>query len=223
MGPHLWRTIPRLHLHVWERMARLSSSHVRTAKSGYSMDESRPTRSVIPSTSSAHPMSSLFRLQHWMSFCSFSIHRWLSTPNVFVAPPLYACGPSQALHSVSTWYPNPLPSSRLGHAQVQHSLDAHTGTVLDLSISVNGMSAVSCGYMGKAVNPFDPNSPVKYRPDPQIRVLDLRMMKQRPAISLSAQIVPQSVKYAYSFSSCNINKVDYPFPTIASECVLNPI
>jgi WD40 repeat protein len=44
--------------------------------------------------------------------------------------------------------------------EVQHILEGHTGTVSSLSFHKNGMNILSCGYKSRAINPYDPNSPV---------------------------------------------------------------
>lgn len=43
---------------------------------------------------------------------------------------------------------------------VQHALDAHTGGVSSISAQNDGMTLISCGYQGRAINPYDPNSPM---------------------------------------------------------------
>lgn len=42
---------------------------------------------------------------------------------------------------------------------VQHTLDAHSGGITSVSVTWDGMTMISSGYVGRAINPFDPNSP----------------------------------------------------------------
>jgi WD40 repeat protein len=48
----------------------------------------------------------------------------------------------------------------LRSAGVQHTLEAHSGGVNSLSVLEDGSTMVSCGYSARAINPYDPNSPV---------------------------------------------------------------
>jgi WD40 repeat protein len=48
----------------------------------------------------------------------------------------------------------------LRSSTVQHTLDAHSGGVRSLSMLDDGTAILSCGYTARAVNPYDPNSPV---------------------------------------------------------------
>ena len=91
---------------------------------------------------------------------------------------------------------------RIRNNKCQQTIEAHTGSVFNISISSSGFSLVSCGLSAKKLNPYDPKSPVKYHKDPMIRVIDLRTMKHTTAIPLEPQTLPKTVRFLYEFSSC---------------------
>lgn len=58
-----------------------------------------------------------------------------------------------------------LLDSRLRNMSVVHTFDAHTGPVRDLCLLPDGVTMLTCGVISRAVNPFDPKSPVNVRQD----------------------------------------------------------
>lgn len=64
----------------------------------------------------------------------------------------------------------------LRSTQIEHSFEAHTGSVLDLA--VKGDYLVTCGLAARSVNPYDRNAPSQLVPDPLIKLFDLRVMRQ---------------------------------------------
>lgn len=42
---------------------------------------------------------------------------------------------------------------------VQHTLEAHSGGISSISVQSDGMTMITSGYVGRAINPFDPKSP----------------------------------------------------------------
>ena len=87
------------------------------------------------------------------------------------------------------------------------SIEVHSGSVFDISVSLNGSLLISCGLSAKKINPYDPNSPTKYYKDPMIRVTDVRRMKQITSFSLASQTLPKSLRFQYEFSSCCASKM----------------
>ena len=78
-----------------------------------------------------------------------------------------------------------LLDSRLRSKAVQHTLDAHSGPIKDLCLQPDGFTMLTCGVIGRPVNPYDPKSPVNYVPDPLVKVFDLRMRRQLTPLSMS--------------------------------------
>ncbi len=92
---------------------------------------------------------------------------------------------------------------RIRNNKCHQTIEAHSGSVFNMSISLSGLMLVSCGLSAKKVNPFDPNSPAKYHKDPMIRVIDLRVMKSIAAIPIAPQTLPKTIKFMYEYSSCS--------------------
>jgi WD40 repeat protein len=88
---------------------------------------------------------------------------------------------------------------RLNGERVQHVIDAHNGSLVDMSVHINGMIVATCGLQTRSINPYDPNSPVKYGSDPYFKLLDLRMMKSSASLALSAKAIPQSLRSIYFY------------------------
>eukprot|EP01041_Mallomonas_annulata_P010849 gene10849-22643_t len=77
-----------------------------------------------------------------------------------------------------------LLDGRLRMKKVSHVLDAHTGIVNDVAVQVDDVTLVSCGMSGRAINPYDPTSPITYSSDHIVRVFDLRMLRPLSPIPL---------------------------------------
>ena len=48
---------------------------------------------------------------------------------------------------------------QLRSQHVIHSLAAHSGSLLDISLPFDGYYLATCGMSGRAINPYDPKSP----------------------------------------------------------------
>ena len=77
-----------------------------------------------------------------------------------------------------------LLDSRMRSAHVQHTLSAHQGPLLDMSLHPNDTTLLTCGKVERKLNPYDPNSPVKHGYDPLVKVFDLRTNRQLPPLSM---------------------------------------
>lgn len=78
-----------------------------------------------------------------------------------------------------------LLDGRLKTQRIQHTLEAHSGPLLDMCVQPDGVMMMTCGLISRAVNKFDKNSPFTYIADPLVRVFDLRMNRQLPPIAMS--------------------------------------
>lgn len=74
---------------------------------------------------------------------------------------------------------------RLRSHHIERGFKAHTGSVNDLIIDEANMAVMSVGLNSRAINPYDPQSPVTYQPDTSIKVFDMRMMSPGRPIPLS--------------------------------------
>lgn len=78
-----------------------------------------------------------------------------------------------------------LLDTRLRSSVVQHTLNAHTGPVLDVCLQPNEYTMYTCGKVARSINVHDPNAPKKMVPDPLVRVFDLRMNRQVAPLSMT--------------------------------------
>merc|ERR1712110_414274 len=62
---------------------------------------------------------------------------------------------------------------RLRSHHIERTFKAHTGVVSDLIINESNMTILSVGLSGRAINPYDPQSPVTYSPDSMVRIFDI--------------------------------------------------
>lgn len=53
-----------------------------------------------------------------------------------------------------------LMDPRLRSPHVIHTLAAHTGSITDMVLDTDGFSLATCGMNGRALNPYDPKSPI---------------------------------------------------------------
>lgn len=74
---------------------------------------------------------------------------------------------------------------RLRSHHIERGFKAHTGSVNDLVMDEANMIVMSVGLNSRAINPYDPQSPVTYQPDTSIKVFDMRMMSPGRPIPLS--------------------------------------
>lgn len=93
-----------------------------------------------------------------------------------------------------------LLDGRLRSQAVLHTLDAHSGPVHDMAVSPDGLTLITCGTIGRPVNPADPKGPVKNTQDPIVRIFDLRTNRQLTPIRMTTGtpnylnfIVPPSI------------------------------
>jgi hypothetical protein len=56
-----------------------------------------------------------------------------------------------------------LMDSRLRSPHVIHTVVAHTGAITDMVLDAEGYSLATCGMNGRALNPYDPKSPIMVR------------------------------------------------------------
>lgn len=77
---------------------------------------------------------------------------------------------------------------QLRSQHVIHTLPAHSGSVLDLSLPVNSYYMATCGMSGRAINPYDPKSPYIYSPDPVVQIFDLRMPDRGIPVSAGSAV-----------------------------------
>jgi hypothetical protein len=87
---------------------------------------------------------------------------------------------------------------RLRSDKPQYTLDAQTASILDMTVNVNGFTVATCGLEAKALNPYDPNSPKKIRPDQNVHVIDLRMMKSLSLVPLTVGSNPVAIRFPSS-------------------------
>jgi hypothetical protein len=91
---------------------------------------------------------------------------------------------------------------RMRSDKAQHTLTAQTASVLDMSINIGGNTVATCGMEARAVNPYDPNSPTKIRADPNVHLIDLRMMRTLSSVPPVAGSIPIGVRFGCQYSSC---------------------
>jgi hypothetical protein len=92
--------------------------------------------------------------------------------------------------------------SRMRSDKAQQSLSAQTASILDMTVNIGGYLLASCGMEARAINPYDPNSPTKLRPDPTVHLTDLRMMKSLASVPAKLGSIPISVRFGCQYSSC---------------------
>ena len=93
-----------------------------------------------------------------------------------------------------------LLDGRLRSSTVQHTLNAHSGPVLDICIQPNDVTMYVCGKVARDVNPHDPNGPKRTSPDPLVRVFDLRMNRQIAPLTMQTAS-PNFIKFVPASSA----------------------
>jgi WD40 repeat protein len=117
-----------------------------------------------------------------------------------------------------------LLDGRLRSQRIQHTLDAHSGPLLDMCVQPDGIMMMTCGLIGRAVNPHDKKSPVNYVADPLVRVFDLRMNRQLPSVSMSmsnpvfAKFIPSTNEHHRATPSIVLGGSS----GIVQVCAINP-
>ena len=93
-----------------------------------------------------------------------------------------------------------LLDGRLRSSTVQHTMNAHSGPILDICIQPNDVTMFTCGKVSRDINPHDPNSPKRTSPDPLVRVFDLRMNRQIAPLTMQTAS-PNYIKFVPASSA----------------------
>ena len=60
--------------------------------------------------------------------------------------------------------------TRLRNSTILYVLEAHSGPIRDICLHPDGVTILTCGLIGRPINPYDPKSPVNYVSDPLVKV-----------------------------------------------------
>ncbi|CAM9483935.1 unnamed protein product, partial [Chrysoparadoxa australica] len=78
---------------------------------------------------------------------------------------------------------------------IQGSCVAHSGSVLAVAASLDGLYLASAGQALSSLNPYDKNAPQTVRPDSSIAIYDVRMMRKGTPLQLGSMLAPVDLAF----------------------------